>query len=105
MVWSNDPGRVNMGKGYRVVNRLGCPATVWGVDGVYPSPDGGCTQQPLLLALRLILIISRAAQYVVCSGPRFRWELCAGRYSFDSSGGLSFADRLPDISPEVAGPN
>ena len=105
MVWSNDPGRVNRGKGYRVVNRLDCPATIWGVDGVYPGTDGGCAQQPLLLVLRLILIVSRAAQYVVYSGARFRRELCAGCYSFYRRGGLNSTNRLPDISPKVANPN
>ena len=105
MVWSNDPGRVNRGKGYRVVNWLGCPAAVWDVDGVYPGLDCGCTQQPLLLVLRLILIVSRVAWYVVYGGPRFRQELCAGRYSFDLRGGLSSADHLLNISLEVAGPD
>ena len=102
VVRSNDPGQVNRGKGYRVVNWLDYLAVVWDMDGVYTGPDCGCTQQPLLLAVRLILIDSRAAQYVVYGGLRFRRELCAGRYSFDCRGGLSFTDRLPDISPEVA---
>ena len=103
MVWSNDLGRVNKGKGYRVVNRLDCSAAVWGMDGVYLGPDDGCAQQPLLLVLRLILIVSRATQYIVDGGPRFRRELCAGCYSFDRKGCLGYADRLPDIYPEVAG--
>ena len=59
----------------------------------------------LLMALRLILIISRAAQFVVDGGPRFRWELYAGRYSFDRRGGLRYADHLLNIPSEVAGPN
>ena len=75
------------------------------MDGVYLDPDGGCAQQPLLLGLRLILIVSQAAQYIVNGGPRFKQELYVGRYSFDRKGGLSYADHLPDISPKVAGPD
>ena len=72
MVWSNDLGRVNGGKGYRVVDRLDCYAAVWGVDSVYPGQNGVCAQQPLLMALRLILIIGRAAKYIIDGGPRFK---------------------------------
>ena len=61
LVWSNDPGRVYRGKGYRVVDRLDCFVVVWDMDGVYPGPDCGCKQQPLLLALRLILIVDQGA--------------------------------------------
>ena len=95
MVWSNDPGRVNRGKGYRVVNRLDCPATIWGVDGVYPGTDGGCAQQPLLLVLRLILIVSRAAQYVVYSGARFRRELLRWLLFFRPQGWSQFHEPSP----------
>ena len=102
MVWNNDPGLVNRGKGYRVIDRLDYSTVVWGVDGVYPGPDGGCAQQPLLLPFRLILIVSRAAYYIDDGGPRFRQELYVGRYSFDHRSGLSYVDRLLDISPEVA---
>ena len=105
MWWSNDPGRVYRGKGYRAVNRVDCSIAIWDVDGVYPGSNRGCTQQPLLLVLRLILIISWAAQYVVFGGPRFRRELCTGRYSFNRKGDLSSADYLPNISPEVACPD
>ena len=59
-------------------------------------------QQPLLLALRLILIVNRAAQYIVDGGSRFRRELCADHYSFDRRGSLNYEDRLPDIPPKVA---
>ena len=59
-------------------------------------------KQPLLLALRLILIVSRVTQYIVDGGSRFKRELCADRYSFNRRGDLSYADRLSDISPEVA---
>ena len=72
------------------------------MDLVYPGPEGGCAQHPLLLALRLILIVNRAAQYIVDGGSRFKHELCAVRYSFDCRGGLNYADRFPDIPPEVA---
>ena len=101
-MWSNDPGRVNKGKGYKAVNWLDCSAAVWGVDGFYSSPEGGCEQQPLHLALRLILIVSRAAQYIVDGGQRNRQELYTDRYSFDRRGDLSYTDRLSDIPPEVA---
>ena len=99
MVWSNDPGQVNKGKGYKVVNWLDWPAAIWDVDGAYPGLDCGYTQQPLLLVLRLILIFNRAAKYVVYSGPRFKQGLCAGRYYFNHGGGLSSTDCLPNISP------
>ena len=88
-----------------VVDRLDCSAAVKDMDGVYPGLDCGCTQQPLLLVLRLILIVSRSAQYVVYGGSWFRWELCVDCYSFNRRDGLNSADRLPDISPEVAGPD
>ena len=102
MVWNNDPGRVNGGKGYGAIDRLDCFATVWGMDCAYLDPDGGCMQHPLLQELRLILIISQATYYIVDGGPRFKRELYANRYSFDRRGVLSYADRFPDIPPEVA---
>ena len=105
MVWNNDPGRVNGGKGCGAVDRLNRSAFDWSVDRVYQGPDGGYAQHALLLALRLILIVSWAAQYIVDGGPRLRWELCDGRYSFDRRGGLRYAYRLPDIPPEVADPD
>ena len=95
MVWSNDSGQVNKGKGYKVVNWLDWPAAIWDVDGAYPGPDCGYTQQPLLLVLRLIRIFNRAAKYVVYSGPRLKQGLRAGHYSFNHGGDLSFTDRLP----------
>ena len=72
------------------------------MDGIHSGSGCGCSQKPPLLVLRLILAINRAAQYVVYGGSRFRRELCAGRYSFNHGGGLTSADRLPNISPEVA---
>ena len=105
MVSNNDLRRVNGGKGYGAVDRLDCSAVDWSVDCVYPGPGGGCAQHALLLALRLILIISQVAQYIVDGGSRFKWEVGVGRYSFDRRGGLRYADRLPDIPPEVADPN
>ena len=75
------------------------------MDRVYPGPNGGWAQQPLLLALRLILIVSRATQYIVDGWSRFRRELCTDCYSFDRRGGLNYTDRLLDIPPEVAGPD
>ena len=100
VVRSNDPGRV-----YRAIDRLDCSIAVWDVDGVYPSSDCCCTQQPLLLAFRLILIISRVVQYVVYGGLWFRQELRIGRYSFNCKGGLTSVDCLPDISSEVVDPD
>ena len=105
MVRSNDPGRVNKGRRYRALNRLDYFAAVWDVDGVHPGSGYGCSQQPPLLALRLILIVNRAVQYVVYGGLTFRRKLCAGRYSFNRRGGFSSADRLSNISSEVAGPD
>ena len=75
------------------------------MNGVHLGSGYGRSQQPPLLTFRLILVINRAAQYVVYGGPRFRQELCAGHYSFNYGGGLSSTGRLPSISLEVAGPN
>ena len=61
MVWSNDPGWVNRGKEYGDVNLLDRSAAIWGVDGVHVGPDYGRSQQPHLLAFRLILIVHRGA--------------------------------------------
>ena len=105
MVRSNDPRRVNMGKGYKAVNWLDCSTAIWDVDGVQQGSSCGRSQQPPLLALRLILIVNWATSYVVYGGSRFRREFCPGRYSFNRGGGLSSANRLPNISLEVAGPN
>ena len=103
MVWNNDPGRVNREKGYGAVDRLDRYVANWIVDRVYLGPDGGCVQHALLLALRLILIVSRAALYIIDGRPRLSWELYTGYNSFDRRGGLKYADCLPDIPPEVAG--
>ena len=105
MVRSNDPGRVNRGKGYRVANWLDCFTSIWDMDGVHPDPGYGCSQQHPLLALRLILVVNRATQYVVYGGPRFRRKLCAGCYSFNRGGSLNFAGHLSNIYPKVAGPD
>ena len=71
----------------------------------YSGLGYGRSQQPHLLALRLILVFNQAAQYVVYGGLRFRRELCPGCYSFNSGGSLSSTDRLPNISLEVASPD
>ena len=102
---SNNLGQVNRGKGYRAINWLDCPAAIWDVDGIHPGSGCGHSQQPSLLALRLILVVNQATHYVVYGGPRFKRELCAGRYSFNRRGGLSSSGRLPNISPEVADPD
>ena len=105
MVWCNDPRWVNRGKGYRAVNWLDCSVAIWDVDGIHPSSGYGHSQQSLLLAFRLILVINRATQYVVYSGPRFRHELYADRYFFNRQGGFSSANRLLNISSEVVSSN
>ena len=64
MVQSNDPGRVNREKGYRVVNWLDYSIAIWDVNGIHLSSGCGRSQQPPLLELRLILVVNRAA---VCS--------------------------------------
>ena len=87
-MWNNDLRRVNEGKGYGAIDRLNCFAADWRVDCVYSGLDGGCGQHDLLLALRQILIVSRAAQYIVDGGPRFKWEVGPGRYSLDRRVGL-----------------
>ena len=93
------------GKGYGAIDRMDCFAADWSMDHVYPGSDGGCVQHALLLMLRPILIVNRVAQYIVDGGPRFRWELCVSRYSFDRRGGLRYEDRLPDIPLEVVDPD
>ena len=105
MVLSNNPGRVKKGKGYRAVNWMDCSAAIRDVDGIYPGSSYGRSQQPLLLALRLILVVDRAADYVIYGRPRFKQELCACHYSFNRESGLNSVDRLPNISPKVAGPD
>ena len=75
MVRSNDPRRVNRGKGYRAINWLDYFAAIWDMDGVHPGSGCGRFQQPPLLALRLILVVNRAIQYVVYGGSRFRQKL------------------------------
>ena len=105
MMRINDPGRVNGGRGYGVIDRLDCFAVDWSMDCVYPSLDSGCAQHALLLVLRLKLIVSQAAQYIVDGGLRFKWELCTGRYSFYRRGSLRYVNQLPDIPPEVVCPN
>ena len=105
MVWNNDPGRVNGGKGYGDVDWLDCFSADRSVDRVYSSLDGGCAQHSLLMALKLILIVSRASQYIVDGRLRFRWELYTDRYSFGHRGDLRYAGCLLDIPPEVADPD
>ena len=61
MIQSNDPGRVNRGKGYRAVNWLDCSTAIWDVNGVHLGSGCGRLQQPPLVALRLILVVNRAA--------------------------------------------
>ena len=61
MVRSNDLGLVNRGKGYRIVNWLDCSTAIWDVDGIHLGSCCGSSQQPPLLALRLILVVNRAS--------------------------------------------
>ena len=105
MVWSENPGQVNGGKGYGVVNRLYCSAIIRGTDGVHPGSSCGCSQQLFPLTIGLILVIGGAAQYVIDGGPRLGRELCTGRYSFSYYSGFYRAGRLFDISSEVASPD
>ena len=44
MVQINDPGWVNMGKGYRAVNWLDCSIAIWDVDGVHSGSGYGRSQ-------------------------------------------------------------
>ena len=54
------------------------------------------------LALRLVLVVDLATQYVIYGQPGFKRELCAGRYFSTAGGGLSSANHLPNISLKVA---
>ena len=101
MVRCNDSGRVNRGKGYGAVNWLDYSATIRDMDGIYPGSGVGRSQQPPLMMLGLILVVDRAAQYVIYGGPRFRRELPAGRYSFNFRGDFNSTDCLLNISPKV----
>ena len=62
---SNDLGRVNGGKGYRVVNRLNCCDVLYGTNGVHPGSDRGCLEHFSPLLFGLILAIGRSPQYKV----------------------------------------
>ena len=72
MVRSNDLGRVNKGKGYRAINWLDYSAAIWDVDGIHSGLGCSRLQKPHFLAIRLILVVKRAAQYVAYGGLRFR---------------------------------
>ena len=103
MVRCKDPGRVNRGKGYGAVNWLDYSVAIRDVDGIYSGSGVGRSQQPPLMMLGLILVVDRAAQYVIYGGPRFRRELPAGRCSFNCRDEFSSADCLQNISPKVDG--
>ena len=71
----NDQGRVNRGKGYRVVNRLNYCDVLSGVDGVHPSFDRGRLEHFSPLLFGLILAIGRSPQYKVDGWTRARGML------------------------------
>ena len=67
----NYPIGVYWGKGYGAINRLGFfPATAC-VDSVHPVFVFGCSQELLLLAFWLILIVKRPFQDIFYSWLRF----------------------------------
>ena len=61
IVGHNDFVRVDRRKGYGTIHLLGFFMATFFVDSIYPSLNCGCSQELLLLALRLILVVRRAA--------------------------------------------
>ena len=57
---------VDKRKRYGAIYWLGFFMSSFHVDNIYPGPNRSGSQEFLLVALRLILIVRRAAQYVVC---------------------------------------
>ena len=56
----NDPGRVNRGKGYRVIDRLNFCDVLSGADGVHCGSDRGRQELFSPLLFGLILVIDRS---------------------------------------------
>ena len=53
------------------VYRLGFFMSTLRMDIIYPGLNGGGSQEPLLLALQLILVVKRSGQYIVNGESRF----------------------------------
>ena len=75
MVCGDNPGRVDVRKGYGAINRLYRFAVIQGTDGVHQGSNGGCSQQLFPLTTGLIVIIGWASQYVIHGGPGLGREL------------------------------
>ena len=105
VVWCDDPCRVNMGKGYRAVNRENCGDIPSVADGVYSGSDRGRPEHSSPLFLELILAVSRSPQYKVDgrSGSRSILDICNG--PIDCESGCCPTGWLPQVSSEVPGPN
>ena len=57
----NNPVRADMRKGYRVIYWLGLFMSTFCMDNIYPGLNCGGSQELLLLALRLILLVRQSA--------------------------------------------
>ena len=82
MVWGDNPGQLNVRKGYGAFNRLYYFVVIQGTDGVHPGSNCGCLQQLFPLMTRLVLVVGWASQFVINGGPGLGRELRTGRYSF-----------------------
>ena len=65
IVGHNNPIRVDRRKGYEAIYWFGFFMSAFSVDSIYPGLNCGSSQKLLLLALQLILVVRRAAQYIV----------------------------------------
>ena len=105
VIRGNDPGRVNRGKGYRVVNRLSCSGVLPGADGVYPVSDRGHPKNFSPLLFGLILVIVQFPQYKVDGWSRARGMLNINNDPVSCGSGCYPTDWLSNISFEVPIPN
>ena len=67
----NNPVRVDRRKGYEAFYWLGFFMFALRVDSIYPGLNDGDSQELLLLALQLILVVRQSAQYIVNGRSRF----------------------------------
>ena len=68
IVGHNNPVQVDRRKGYWAIYWLGFFMPTFRVDNIYPDVNYGGSQELLLLVLQLILVIRRAAHYIVMTG-------------------------------------
>ena len=105
VVWCDDPCRVNMGQGYRAVNRQNYCDIPPVADGVYSGSNIGRLKQSSPLFLGLILAVNWSPRYKVDGRPgsRSMFDICNGPIGCGSSCYLT--GWLPQVPSEVPGPN